>query len=87
MAIAHSKVTSQGQISVPAEVRKRLGVGPGSTLVWDQEGGQIVVRRAGSVSSEDIHRALFAERRPKPKSLKQLKEGIRDYTRKRYARG
>jgi AbrB family looped-hinge helix DNA binding protein len=87
MSIAHSKVTSQGQISVPAEVRKRLGVGPGSTLVWDEDGDRIVIRRAGLVSSEDIHRALFTERKPKPKSLKQLKEGIRDYARKRYARG
>jgi AbrB family looped-hinge helix DNA binding protein len=86
MAIALSKVTSQGQISVPAEIRKRLGVGPGSTLVWDEDGGRIVVRRAGLVSSEDIHRALFA-RQPKPKSLKQLTEGIRNYTRKRHARG
>jgi AbrB family looped-hinge helix DNA binding protein len=87
MAIAHSKVTSQGQISVPAEVRKRLGVGPGSTLAWDEDGGRIVVRRAGLVSSEDIRRALFAERQPEPKSLEQLKNGIRDYTRKRHARG
>ncbi|HYZ85055.1 MAG TPA: AbrB/MazE/SpoVT family DNA-binding domain-containing protein [Bryobacteraceae bacterium] len=87
MAIGHSKVTSQGQISVPAEVRKRLGVGPGSTLVWEEDGDRIVVRRSGLVSSEDIHRALFAERQPKPKSLKQLKEGLRDYTRKRHARG
>lgn len=87
MAIAHSKVTSQGQISVPAEVRKKLGVGPGSTLAWDEDGDRIVVRRAGLVSSEEIHRALFAERQPKPKSVKQLKEGIRDYARKRYARG
>lgn len=86
MAIGHSKVTSQGQISVPAEVRKRLGVGPGSTLVWDEDGDRIVVRRSGLVSSEDIHRALFAERRPEPKSVKQLKEGLRDYTRKRHAR-
>ena len=28
MAMAHSKVTAQGQISVPAEIRKKLGVGP-----------------------------------------------------------
>ena len=87
MAIAHSKVTSQGQISVPAEVRRRLGVGPGSTLIWDEDGDRIVVRRAGLVSSQDIHRALFAERQPKPRSLKQLKDGIREYARKRHARG
>jgi AbrB family looped-hinge helix DNA binding protein len=36
MAIAQSKVTAQGQISVPAEVRKKLGVGPGSILEWEE---------------------------------------------------
>ena len=30
MTIARSKLTAQGQISVPAEVRRRLGVVPGS---------------------------------------------------------
>lgn len=87
MAIARSRVTTQGQISIPAEVRKKLGIGPGSTLEWDEDGDRIVVRRSGLVSSEDIHRALFSEGSPKAKSLRQLKEGIRDYMRKRHARG
>ena len=38
MALAQSKVTAQGQISVPLEVRRRLGIGPGSILEWDEEG-------------------------------------------------
>lgn len=41
--IAESRVTAQGQISIPAEVRRRLGVGPGSVIEWDDAGGQIVV--------------------------------------------
>lgn len=86
MAIAHSKLTAQGQISVPAEVRKRLGIGPGSILEWDEDGDQMVVRRAGSIDSEDIHRALFPKGPPVQKSLRELKEGIRQYTRKRHAR-
>jgi len=84
--IAHSKLTAQGQVSVPAEVRRRLGVGPGAVLEWDERGGAIVVRRAGRYSSEDVHRALFPRRAPKPRTLAQLKEGIRRYARKRYAR-
>jgi len=32
MTILHSKVTAQGQISVPAEIRRKLGIGPGSVL-------------------------------------------------------
>lgn len=47
MAIAHSKLTAQGQISVPACVRRKLGVGHGSVLEWDEEGENVVVRRAG----------------------------------------
>ena len=86
MAIAHSKVTAQGQISVPAEVRRRLGIGPGSILEWDQEGEQIVVRRAVRYTSEDVHRALFPERPPEPRSLDELKEGLRRHVRERHAR-
>jgi AbrB family looped-hinge helix DNA binding protein len=85
MAIAYSKVTAQGQISVPTEVRRRLGIGPGSTLEWEQEGERIVVRRAGRYSSEDVHRALF-EDQPKPRTLEELKEGVRQSVKTRHAR-
>jgi AbrB family looped-hinge helix DNA binding protein len=86
MALAQSKLTAQGQISVPADVRRKLGVGPGSTLEWTQEGDQILVRRAGRFTSEDIHRVLFPSRPPKARTLAELKEGVRKYVRKRYAR-
>jgi AbrB family looped-hinge helix DNA binding protein len=87
MAIAHSKVTAQGQISVPLNVRRKLGIGPGSILEWEENGDEIVVRRAGRFSSEDIHQALFGARTPKAHTISELKEGIRNYARKRYARG
>lgn len=87
MAIAHSKVTAQGQISVPLDVRRKLGIGPGSILEWEEEGNKIVVRRASRFSSEDIHQALFGTRKPETRSVGELKDGIRHYTRKRYARG
>jgi len=87
MAFAHSKVTAQGQISVPAEVRRRLGAGPGSVLEWDEEGGKIVVRRSGRYSSEDIQRALFPKQEPVAHKLEDMKEGVRRRIRERYARG
>lgn len=85
MSIAQSRLTAQGQISVPAEVRKRLGIGPGSVLEWDQENGQIVVRRAGQFSSADIHKALFPDG-DTPAQAASVKDGIRRYIRKRHAR-
>jgi AbrB family looped-hinge helix DNA binding protein len=86
MAIAQSKVTAQGQISVPADVRRRLGAGPGSVLQWDEDDGQIVVRRVGRYGFEDLHRALFGAKTPGARTLDDLKEGIRSYIRKRHAR-
>ena|SRR5260370_27171293 len=86
MALAHSKVTAQGQISVPIDVRRKLGIGPGSILEWDQDGDQIVVRRSARFTSEDIHRALFPEGAPKSRTVEDMKEGIRRRVRQRHAR-
>ena len=85
MIIAHSKLTAQGQISVPSEVRKKLGVGPGSVLEWDELDHEVVVRRAGRYSSADIHSALFGSQAPQSRSTSELKEGIRELIRKRHA--
>ena len=88
MAIAQSKVTAQGQISVPAEVRKKLGVGPGSVLEWEEQGEQVVVRRAARYTSQDIHHALFPAMKSSPRKRPvEVKEAIRKYIRKRHARG
>jgi antitoxin PrlF len=85
MAIAQSRLTAQGQISVPAEVRKKLGVGPGSILEWEEQDDQVVVRRAGRYTSDDIHQALFPQGAAK-KEPADVKEGVREYIRKRHAR-
>jgi len=86
MAIARSRLTAQGQISVPADVRRKLGVAPGSVLEWEEEDGKIVVRRAGRFTFEDIHRAIFPHGAPKPRTVDELKEGIRKSIRERHAR-
>lgn len=85
MALPQSKVTSQGQISVPAEIRRKLGIGPGSVLEWDENGETVVVRRAGRYSSEDIHRATFTKR-PRPRKLEDLKEAVQRHMREKHAR-
>jgi len=85
MAIAHSRLTAQGQISVPAAVRRRLGVGPGSTLEWHEEGEKIVVRRVGRFTSADLHEAVFP-RPPKRRTLGELKAGLKTYVKRRHAR-
>jgi antitoxin PrlF len=85
MTIAQSKLTAQGQISVPAAVRRKLGVGPGSTLEWQEEGEKIVVRRVGQFSSQELHDTLFSTP-PKPRTLQELKAGLRAHAKRRHAR-
>jgi AbrB family looped-hinge helix DNA binding protein len=85
MTIAKSKLTAQGQISVPAEVRQRLGVGPGSVLEWDEQGDEVIVRRAGRYTSEEVHRALFPEAVQEGRPA-DVKDAIRKYIRKKHAR-
>jgi antitoxin PrlF len=86
MAVAQSKLTAQGQISVPAVIRKKLGLGPGSVLEWDEQDGRIVVRKAGGATFEDLHRRLFPNGPPKPRTLKEMKEGIEREMRRKHAR-
>lgn len=85
MAIAHSRLTAQGQISVPAAVRRKLGLGPGSTLEWQEDGEKIVVRRVGRFTSADVHEAIFSVP-PTPRTLAELKAGVRKYVKRRHAR-
>ena len=86
MASIHSKLTVQGQISVPAEVRRKLGLAPGSVLEWHEDGAHYIVRRATRHSSEDIHQAVFAKP-PKAQSLADLKAGVKRHIKRKYARG
>ena len=86
MALARSRLTAQGQISVPVEIRRKLGLAAGSMLEWDEEDGKIVVRRVGRYTSEEIHKALFPNGPPPYRSVEEMDQGIRRYVRKKYGR-
>ena len=86
-----TKLTSQGQVSVPAAVRSFLHLMPGSVMVWSQEGDRIVVERAKRHSTAEVHQALFADSTGgapstgAPKTLAELKQGIRQRMQRRHA--
>ena len=85
MEHVESKITSQGQVSIPALIRKRLGLTPGSTMAWCVQGDDVIVRRATKYTSQDIHDAVFAEP-PGPHTVEEMKEGIRNHLRDKHAR-
>ena len=80
-----SKITSQGQVSIPARIRRKLGVAPGSTVEWCERGEEVVVRRASKYSSLDVHKAVFSSP-PARRSVEDLDEGIRSRMRRTHAR-
>lgn len=83
-----TKLTSQGQVSVPAAVRSFLHLMPGSVLVWSQDGDRIVVERATRHSTTEVHKALFPEAAPATvtaKTLAELKQGVRTRMKRRHA--
>ena len=84
MTITQSKITSQGQVTVPAEIRRRLGLAPGSVIEWQEIDGEIVVTRASKYVSQQIHQALFPTP-PVQRSTRELDEGIRDRMRRKHA--
>lgn len=81
-----SKITAQGQTSVPADIRKKLGVGPGATLEWVEEDGKVFVKRAGKYTSEDLHKAAFPNGPPSGPPV-DVKKAIEAYILERYGRG
>jgi AbrB family looped-hinge helix DNA binding protein len=39
----HTKISKRGQVSVPAEVRKKLQIGPNTKLAWIIEGDAVKI--------------------------------------------
>lgn len=85
MSSMESRITSQGQTSVPARIRRKLGLTPGSVVEWRERGDEVVVRRASKHSSQDIHDAVFAAP-PSPVSVAGMDDSIRDHLRRKHAR-
>ena len=69
------------------EIRKRLGLGPGSVLEWEEKRGEVIVRKAGRHTSAEVHEALFGSSgEPTPTPKVDVKEAIRTHIRRRHAR-
>ena len=53
-----ARITSKGQITVPHEIRRALGVGPGDTLEFEKEGGVVRVRPVRGESRFEKYRGI-----------------------------
>ena len=78
--LARSRLTSKEQLSLPAAIRRLLGIHAGDELVWMKDpDGRLVVEPARSHSLADIRAAVAAAASPKaphpapPSPVKALK--------------
>jgi AbrB family looped-hinge helix DNA binding protein len=44
MATKKSRITSKGQVTVPVEIRRALGVGEGDSLIFEQTGNTVRIK-------------------------------------------
>lgn len=86
MASYMTKISSQGQVSVPVEVRRTLGVEPGAIIEWAVESGQVVVRKKGRFTWDDLSEISRPYRPSKPVSLEEMDEAIASGAVERYER-
>jgi AbrB family looped-hinge helix DNA binding protein len=74
-------VTERGQVSVPAEIRRRLKVTPGTRLKWvplgEDECKIVVVPDKPGPGARSMlgYAKLFRETRPTHQWMKELREG------------
>lgn len=71
--MASSTVTRKGQITIPARVRKRLGLRRGDRVAFVEEDGKIVLRPVES----DVGAAFGLVQARKGVSLRAMDEAIR----------
>ena len=82
-----SKVTSQGQVTLPKEVRCKLNVGRNDYLEFDAVGEAIVLKKV-SFAQEDLKRIRAKVKKSgitREKVLRLVEESSEDIWRKRYA--
>ena len=50
----HLIVSGRGQVTLPASIRKKYGIGPGDVVILDDQSGQMVLKPA-AVMEVDIY--------------------------------
>ena len=58
-----AKITSKGQITLPKEVRRRMGIGPGDQVEFVEENGKYVLKKIVKVSPFDAYVGFLKNQR------------------------
>lgn len=56
-----AKITTRGQITIPVEIRKKLGVKDGDKVIFLEENGRIIMENAAMVALKNAQDAFAGE--------------------------
>jgi AbrB family looped-hinge helix DNA binding protein len=56
-----AKITARGQITIPIDIRKKLGVKEGDKVIFIEDKGRIVVTNAAKIAFANIRSAFAGE--------------------------
>ncbi len=56
-----SRVTSKGQVTIPVEMRRKLGLKEGDKVVFFDEGDRIVIANAAMESFKELQKSFAGE--------------------------
>jgi AbrB family looped-hinge helix DNA binding protein len=56
-----AKITLRGQITIPVEIRKKLGVKDGDKVVFIEDNGRIVMENSVRIALKDVQDAFRGE--------------------------
>ena len=56
-----AKITTRGQITIPAEIRKKLGVRDGDKVIFLEENGRVVIENAAMIALRNAQNAFVGE--------------------------
>ena len=56
-----AKITLRGQITIPSEIRKKLGVKDGDKVIFMEENGRIIMENSAMVALRNAQEAFVGE--------------------------
>ena len=56
----NARVSEKGQVTIPKQLRERLGIRPGEVLDFEEEGGRLIARKTDSQDPVDALYGMLA---------------------------
>ena len=69
-----SKITSKGQITIPAGIRRVLGLESGDTIIFEKKDGDIIIKK----NIKETLVSILEETGPLSKNARKMIKNIRD---------